>query len=227
MKRKSLYLSACILLTLILAVLFTGCPLPPAVPADSGVDTSLLPAHKAAGAGFTDIDPGPGEIAGSLSIQKAADESDITQYVLYWGSGAAEKLTGGEEITAIGKTSGNLDFFIPPDSAIPSGASYLLVYSKNEAGEMAEPLSLAITDAADTVYTGSEGTAASPIVLASSFGISTYSREIGQGRSYYSLTQTNNSCTITITDLTDDIDLIFYTDSSYTTVDTVRTRYYG
>ncbi len=53
------------------------------------VDT--VPTHAAAGISFTDIDAGGGEIAGDIVITKAEDESDIADYVLYWGSNATTK----------------------------------------------------------------------------------------------------------------------------------------
>src|SRR5690606_19894863 len=46
------------------------------------------PVNAAQGISFTDTDGTAGEIAGIVAITKASDESDLTDYVLYWGSDA-------------------------------------------------------------------------------------------------------------------------------------------
>ena len=44
--------------------------------------TSLAPASIS----FTDTDPSPGELGGTIVIGRAADETNVTHYAVYWGS---------------------------------------------------------------------------------------------------------------------------------------------
>ena len=68
-----------------------------------GVGT--VPVHSAGGVSFTDGDGDKGQISGEVLITKANDQSDITEYVLYWGSGESAKLTGAKPIISIKKKS--------------------------------------------------------------------------------------------------------------------------
>lgn len=110
------------------------------------VDTGV-PVHLAAGVSFTDSDTDAGEIAGTVTITKAADESDVTDYVLYWGSNATTK-QNATAITTIAKTGANVTYNFGANTAIPTGpaATHLLVYTKNAIGEMATNYALAISD---------------------------------------------------------------------------------
>ena len=131
-------------------------PAPPApVESSSGVG---VPVHAAQGLYFTDADMVKGQIGGTVSIVKASDESDVTSYVLYWGSNATTKApslsqireittSGVLSLTGIGQPAGySLTISIPSGTAIPSGATHLLVFTKNSSGEMASGTTYTIVD---------------------------------------------------------------------------------
>ena len=103
------------------------------------------PTHAATSIAFTDSDTSNGEIQGAVNITKASDESDITHYVLYWGSNTTTAQSA-TPISTIAKTGSNLTYTFSADTAVPSGATHLLVFSKNATGEMATGVNIAITD---------------------------------------------------------------------------------
>jgi len=102
------------------------------------------PRYAASNLSFTDEDNDVGQIAGTLKISKAADETDITQYVLYWGTDVNTK--SGEAISYIDKTGKDIDFTVKEDTVFPSTVSYFIVLTKNTIGEMSEGLSLKFVD---------------------------------------------------------------------------------
>ena len=169
---------------------------------------------------FSDIDLGSGEIAGTLSIEKANDESQITGYTLYWGSDQTTKIDSNALIAEFETTGSDLQHLFSPDTVIPSGAQYFLVFTKNGDTESAESIHLAVTDKTETEYSSTEGSTSSPVVLTAG----TYNKEIGQGVSYY---QYNPCCTFTTVDiyqLDDDLDLIKYSDASFDGIDSQSSR---
>lgn len=95
---------------------------------------------------FIDTDGDQYKIAGECLIKKAADESDIDNYCLYWGESSTEKLAGSSIITTLAVTGSDVTYSFPAGSAIPSGASHLLVFSKNEYGETDTPVARIIED---------------------------------------------------------------------------------
>ncbi len=97
---------------------------------------STVPVNQAAAVAFIDTDTDAGEIAGDVVITKASDESDITDYVLYWGSSSSTKLT---EIATTSKRGANITYSFANNTAIPANASHLLVYTKNNVGENGSP----------------------------------------------------------------------------------------
>lgn len=103
------------------------------------------PTHYAASLNFTDTDTTLAEIAGTVTITKAIDESDITAYALYWGTSTTSKKSS-TALTTITKRSGAMTYTIAANTAIPSGVYYLLAYTLNTAGEMSTPLALLIDD---------------------------------------------------------------------------------
>ncbi|MDX2469387.1 MAG: fibronectin type III domain-containing protein [SAR324 cluster bacterium] len=107
-----------------------------------------IPTNTAAGITFTDTDKHKGELGGTISITKATNEADITHYVVYWGSNATTKLSGETAIATIATTGLGASVVIPANTAVPSGANRLLVYTKNANGEMATGIGMVITDMA-------------------------------------------------------------------------------
>ncbi len=95
---------------------------------------------------FYDTDPDQDQIAGTLVISRAADESRITGYTLYWGSSPAEKLTGQSSIASFTADGNNHNYSFLPDTAVPSGATHFLVFSSGSEGETAVPLAIDIAD---------------------------------------------------------------------------------
>ncbi|ODS24435.1 hypothetical protein AB835_03815 [Candidatus Endobugula sertula] len=100
----------------------------------------------AAGLRFTDIDTDKGQIAGTLAINKAEDETHLTHYNLYWGSAPGEKLQGQAAIATLAKTGADITHTFAADTAIPTGAKYLLVYTQNNSIEEKAGVSLPIND---------------------------------------------------------------------------------
>lgn len=99
-----------------------------------------------AGISFTDTDGDTGQVAGLVTIQKAADEGAITSYALYWGKDRISRIGGRTAIATLPKTGSNVTHTFPADTAIPSGAKYLLAYAKTAAGEGDLPVSCLIND---------------------------------------------------------------------------------
>ncbi|MGK5093278.1 DUF1566 domain-containing protein [Deltaproteobacteria bacterium TL4] len=116
----------------------------------TGVNVAItdksIPTQTATSVAFSDTDLDGGQVAGAVTITKAANESSLTHYVLYWGSNATTKLAGQLAITTLAKTGSNLTHTFLDNTAIPSGATYLLVFTKNTDGEMSTGVNVAITD---------------------------------------------------------------------------------
>ena len=94
-----------------------------------------IPNQKATSLSFVDTDLYRGTIGGAVTIGRAADESNITSYVLRWG------LAGGcnaanSFIAEIPKTGGNIVWNMPRGTKIPGAVYELVVYTKNNSGEM-------------------------------------------------------------------------------------------
>lgn len=99
-----------------------------------------------AGISFTDTDGDTGQVGGLVTIQRASDEGAITSYALYWGKDRLSRMGGQAVIATIAKTGANVTHTIPANTAIPSGAKYLLAYAKTAAGEGNLPVSCLIND---------------------------------------------------------------------------------
>ncbi len=106
-----------------------------------------VPTETAASIAFTDSDQNGSEIQGTLTIGKAADESTITHYALYWGVSSDSKVDGEAVLTESQISGADITYTFAADTAVPSSASHFLVYSQNAKGEMSTGISLAIDDA--------------------------------------------------------------------------------
>ncbi|MFC1670496.1 hypothetical protein ACFL20_08890 [Spirochaetota bacterium] len=119
--------------------LFTGC--------EFITDPLLsIPEYGAIAVAFTDTDPGIDEIGGIVSITRAIDETDITGYVIYWGISETAKLNSQDPIIVLTVNGSNQEYSIAENTTIPDGASHLLVYTKNDDGEMNIPMAVQIED---------------------------------------------------------------------------------
>ncbi len=94
-----------------------------------------VPANAPTSVSFTDIDDGQ-TIGGDITIGRAVDESDITHYVLRFGSGGCN--VQNSFIAEVAVTGSDITYQLPSNTAIPAGATELLAYSKNDVGEMAD-----------------------------------------------------------------------------------------
>ncbi|MGK5092517.1 DUF1566 domain-containing protein [Deltaproteobacteria bacterium TL4] len=152
-----------LILSFVLMILFSAC---------GKVDEDLppeymvpVPVNNAVSIAFSDKDPTSSGIAGVVTVAKALDESDLTDYVLYWGSEPSTQLTGQTAITTWEKTGNDLTYTFAESTAKPSGATHLLVYSKNIKGyESATPVAVVISDLAPMITTDiGDGTIWEPV----------------------------------------------------------------
>ena len=101
----------------------------------AAIAEAARPTYKATSITMTDIDGYQGKLGGTITIGKASNESNITSYVLRWG------LAGGcsaanSFIAEIPKTGSNLTYQLPLGTSIPGAVYEILVYTKNQDGEM-------------------------------------------------------------------------------------------
>ena len=153
------YLSG--LLTLCMAIILFSCDIiPDTVPPDNNpsdpenpesiYNASKLPA--AGGIDFFDTDTTEDIITGTMTVAKAADESAIDGYRLYWGSDASTKLSGAPVLKEIAKTGSDLSLTFGGmtagsiTSSVPSGTSHILVYTYYDDQEAATPYAWDIED---------------------------------------------------------------------------------
>ncbi|MGK5092320.1 hypothetical protein WDW89_09965 [Deltaproteobacteria bacterium TL4] len=101
------------------------------------IEDRFLPRDSAKSVQFSNTDTDEGEISGLVEIQKANIEDDsLTHYVLYWGETSVKKLNGYDSIVTLSKTGEDLSYEILPNTVVPSNAMYLLVFTRNDYGEM-------------------------------------------------------------------------------------------
>jgi len=109
------------------------------------INDKFIPVNPPAGIKFVNMSTTKGEIAGPVTILKAKpDENNITNYVLYWGQTSTQKLSKTNPIAILAVTGFDVIYTFPPETTIPSGASYLLAFSRNQYGEMAQGVSILI-----------------------------------------------------------------------------------
>jgi hypothetical protein len=138
---------------LLVAVALCGCgskgdtgPQGPQGPQGSGApDAGPPPSSAPSGIAFQDTDPNQGLIGGTVTIARAADESTVTTYNLYFGSDATTKLYL-TPIVSIPKTDAALSYPFSLGTPLPAGATHLLAYSANDGGENATPVAVAPID---------------------------------------------------------------------------------
>jgi len=194
----------------------------------SGSTLTGAPLNRAGGIDFNDLDMGHMEAGGIVEIEKAADESDVTHYVLYWGDEYQQKLSGEDPVVTLEKTGDDLLYLLQPDTVMPNGAEYLLVFTANDLAEMEEGVSVGPVDEEGDIYANTEGTAGSPIPLTAEFPGAEYEKTIGTGKSYYYTERTNETLSVEVEDMSDDVDIICYDgDETFTEVDTELTESYG
>lgn len=105
--------------------------------------TIKIPQNNAQAVNFSDIDPEIGEIGGEIKITAADNESDVNDYVIYWGSDASTKTN---EIETLRATRTDLVYNLPLDTTIPVNTTHIIVFTKNTAGEAKTGVSVEISD---------------------------------------------------------------------------------
>ncbi|GAB2539371.1 FecR family protein [Gracilibacillus alcaliphilus] len=96
---------------------------------------------------FQDENPLLNKINGEILIEKAADESNITGYSLYWVRENNEKM--GKRLTNLKKTGEDLVFTLAAETKIPKGATGILAVAQNDIGESEEYAYTSIHDFAN------------------------------------------------------------------------------
>ena len=108
------------------------------------VHCPALPTHPPLSLRAPDQNPNQLNYQGAVTIGKAADESDVTTYELYW---ATTSLAIVSKITSLPKTGADLTFALSvPLGTFPPTATRLVAFTKNAAGEMAAGVSTAPSD---------------------------------------------------------------------------------
>lgn len=103
-----------------------------------------VPNNAAVSAAFTDFNLSGGKLTGSISISRAADEADVSHYVIYWAKEDGTKIFGSPIATfekSVALLSKDLQ-----DIDKPEEAKYFLILSKNIEGEMATGVLVPIID---------------------------------------------------------------------------------
>ena len=95
---------------------------------------------------FTDLDPDEDQLQGDLIIKRAAEERKITTYRVYWGANETTRLAGQSVITSFPADGNDHTLTLAADTAVPSGATHLLVYTEGEEGEVTTPKAIDFAD---------------------------------------------------------------------------------
>eukprot|EP00927_Polykrikos_kofoidii_P056152 TRINITY_DN50319_c0_g1_i1.p1 TRINITY_DN50319_c0_g1~~TRINITY_DN50319_c0_g1_i1.p1 ORF type:complete len:1096 (-),score=159.74 TRINITY_DN50319_c0_g1_i1:25-3312(-) len=106
----------------------------------------FIPVDRATGLSFLDEDLDGGEIAGTLTVSRAADETDITRYAVFFADMTLMPL--GSPIFEWDRSSIGLNFSIADGTLVPGTAEYLLVLTGSEDGFMTHGLSEPLVDRA-------------------------------------------------------------------------------
>jgi len=120
-----------------------------ATPGSALLKDAVAPKAKPRGIVFEDDDGDKGELGGSVTIYRASDEDKLEDYTLHWGKSATRKIPSGSLIKDIAKGTNQPEspsYYLSKSTKIPEGATYLLVFSKNEFTELSSPASLKFKD---------------------------------------------------------------------------------
>jgi alpha-tubulin suppressor-like RCC1 family protein len=103
-----------------------------------------VPTYRAASVGLFNTSGTSGKIEGTLTILKSLSETDIRDYLIYWGRDRNTKIDNSPFIAGLTVTGTDREFLFADPTTVPENASHLLVYSGNEQGEMPLPMSVRI-----------------------------------------------------------------------------------
>lgn len=109
-----------------------------------GVEAATVPSHAPRALAFADNDVVCSRLSGRIVVTKAADESDVASYAIYWGASATSKL---DPLPIAVISANGADPVHDLDRVLaPLDATHLLVFSRNGAGEMASGASVALSE---------------------------------------------------------------------------------
>mgnify|MGYP001189484599 CR=1 FL=1 len=99
--------------------------------AGSLIYDSGRPRYPPEGISFDDNDTTAGVVNGTVTVNKAENESDIADYTVYWASSTTQKLNS-TPLATLTKTGSDPTYTL--SGSIPSGATHLLAYSRSPYG---------------------------------------------------------------------------------------------
>ena len=130
-------------------------------PADAGApsaEAATLPSHAPRAIAFADNDAACSRLTGRIVVTKAADESDVATYAIYWGASATSKL---DPLPMAVVPASGADVVHDLEHVLaPLDATHLLVFSRNGAGEMASGASVALSESRMATHTDISAAAA-------------------------------------------------------------------
>jgi hypothetical protein len=107
---------------------------------DGAATTGVVPPSPASVA-FWDDDIHAGSVRGAVRLGRAADESAVKDYVLYWGTDSANK---SSLIATIAKDDVASPFQLT--GAVPASATHILAFARSAAGDLSTPIAVGPVD---------------------------------------------------------------------------------
>jgi hypothetical protein len=104
---------------------------------------------------FFDDDMTLAKVHGTLVVGKAADEANVKEYVLFWGTDATTRTAEIRRVAKVGN-----DVSITFEETVPANATHLLVAAANANGDLSSLLALERIDNVATHVNGYAGNAA-------------------------------------------------------------------
>jgi hypothetical protein len=118
-------------------------------PGQAIVKDAYNPREKPKGIEFVDEDGDKGEVSGTVTVLRAAEEATIDEYALHWGRSPTKKISSSSFLRDIPKETshdGTSTWYVSRNTKIPDGATHLILFSKNEHGEHPSPAALKVAD---------------------------------------------------------------------------------
>ena len=104
------------------------------------------PASFPSSLAFSDTDASAGVIAGVITIGRAADETGVAEYKVYFGTNTSTKLDQQAVVSVSASTSGSPLLVNLPATSLPGNASQFLVFTASDGGENPQPVAASISD---------------------------------------------------------------------------------
>ena len=116
------------------------------IPLDDYVPLQATPSSIA----FTDTDASPGELGGIVTLGRAADESQVTGYAVYWGDSSATF----DLVAQVPTGAGNVEIVMPVNTPKPAAATHLRGFLISAEGRSLNSVSLSIVDLDNAMVPG-------------------------------------------------------------------------